>query len=108
VINIKIIKKTSLKKNLAIYEGHRINVMKKLSLIKSLECLLKSTKISESEYEQPEGQIIGGTPAVLGQFPWQIRLHKNGLMHCGGSLIHPQWILTAQHCILGYETLIFS
>lgn len=49
-----------------------------------------------------EQEIIGGTPAALGQFPWQARLTEGpseGVSHvCSGSLIHPSWVLTTATC----------
>ncbi|KAK3595678.1 hypothetical protein CHS0354_026895 [Potamilus streckersoni] len=43
-------------------------------------------------------KILHGRDAVLGQLPWQIALYKNGFFACGGSIIHPNWVLTAAHC----------
>ncbi|KAL4647313.1 transmembrane protease serine 13-like [Arapaima gigas] len=43
-------------------------------------------------------RIIGGTPAQLGQWPWQVSLHYLGSHTCGGSLVAPDFIVTAAHC----------
>ncbi|KAK3595689.1 hypothetical protein CHS0354_026907 [Potamilus streckersoni] len=44
-------------------------------------------------------KVLHGRNAVLGQFPWQIALYKSRLYQCGGAIIHPNWVLTAAHCI---------
>jgi secreted trypsin-like serine protease len=47
-------------------------------------------------------QIVGGTPATPGEYPWQVRLsifENPNFYLCGGTLINPQWVLTAGHCI---------
>jgi secreted trypsin-like serine protease len=46
-----------------------------------------------SEDVQP--QVVGGTPAAQGEFPWIVRLS----MGCGGSMITQQLVLTAAHCV---------
>jgi len=39
--------------------------------------------------------IVNGRPAAEGAWPWQIRLPEPG---CGGTLITPEWVLSAGHC----------
>jgi secreted trypsin-like serine protease len=55
-----------------------------------------------------DSKIVGGEAAERGAWPWQVavyrRASRNGrplgraFLFCGGSLIHPKWVLTAAHC----------
>ncbi|GAB4201103.1 MAG: hypothetical protein OHK0022_22820 [Roseiflexaceae bacterium] len=51
----------------------------------------------------PTPQIVGGTVATPGAWPWQARISRSGTtgIYCGGSLINTQWVLTAAHCAQG-------
>ncbi|XP_055627239.1 phenoloxidase-activating factor 2-like [Toxorhynchites rutilus septentrionalis] len=43
--------------------------------------------------------------AGFGEFPWTVAILKtaDGSSHCGGSLIHPNLVLTGAHCVQGYR-----
>ncbi|XP_053985491.1 chymotrypsin-1-like [Hylaeus volcanicus] len=47
----------------------------------------------------PGTQIVGGSDAPIGKFPYQVSLQYNGHHFCGGSIISKRHILTAAHCM---------
>lgn len=52
-------------------------------------------------------RIVGGREAAPGDWPWMAALIRsysssyNSGQFCGGSLIHPNWVVTAGHCASG-------
>lgn len=47
------------------------------------------------------GRIVNGTDADIEQHPFQISMAHFGRHRCGGSIVSPQLIVTAAHCIRG-------
>jgi len=49
------------------------------------------------------GEIVGGSAATAGQFPFQVALLESGSLFCGGVLINANTVLTAAHCSVDYS-----
>jgi len=68
---------------------------------------IKSPRISLDEGSTTCGRtsssssrVVNGADAAVGEWPWQARLLLNNNHLCGGTLIMPEWVMTAAHCVL--------
>lgn len=63
--------------------------------VRCIDCGLSSKRLS------PRNRIVGGSAVLPGDWPWQVSLHVPRVHLCGGSIITPEWIVTAAHCVEG-------
>jgi trypsin len=52
--------------------------------------------------------IVGGAPADPAQWPFAVAIFRKGHMHCTGSVIAPSEVLTAGHCVDGFNLANFQ
>ena len=45
-------------------------------------------------------RVIGGSNASPNSWPWQVVLLADGRPGCGGSIVSPEFIVTAAHCVV--------
>lgn len=83
-------------------------------MLENRQQLLRQSVVEVKNLQETirQAKIIGGTPARNNEFPFMARLifcdqFNISCLLCGGSLIRPDYILTAAHCLEDKHTKIY-
>ncbi|KAI4471421.1 polyserase-related [Holotrichia oblita] len=81
-----------------------LTIEQKMEMLKQFEKFEKQEKATSAD-EHKNWRVFGGELAKNGPFPFQVsvRLTRKNTHHCGGSIIHYYWILSAGHCVEGKQ-----
>jgi secreted trypsin-like serine protease len=83
------------------------------SLLAAIACaatLTAGALPSTAAAAAPRGHssIVGGSGANPAEWPYAVAIFRKGHMHCSGSVIGPTEVLTAGHCVAGFNLANFQ
>jgi secreted trypsin-like serine protease len=67
-----------------------------------------SPAAAEKASPRAQASIVGGGAANPTDWPFMVTLYRKNRLHCGGSLIAPTKVLTAAHCVEGFNLSTFA
>ena len=68
----------------------------------AVAALAASAGMAAAMPTDPHAEIVGGTTASAGEFPYIVSLQHSGSHFCGGALISADTVMTAGHCSVDY------
>ncbi|AXK34830.1 serine protease [Streptomyces armeniacus] len=75
------------------------------ALLAALLAVLTLSSAATAAEDRAPAKVSGPQPIIGGQLaqegPWAARLFSNGRQTCSATIIAPEWILTARHCVSG-------
>jgi secreted trypsin-like serine protease len=76
----------------------------------ALGCALAAVAVPPGVAAAPRAHssIVGGERANPAQWPYAVAIFRKGHMHCSGSIIGPTKVLTAGHCVAGFNLANFQ
>ncbi len=66
---------------------------------------LSKAAVARKDMDAPSARIVGGVETAPGAYPWMAAIVRSDVadnfqaQFCGGSLVHPYWVVTAAHCV---------
>ena len=82
------------------------------TLVAALACTCALTGVAAppgaAAAVRARSSIVGGGPADPAQWPYAVAIFRKGHMHCSGSIIGPTKVLTAGHCVAGFNLANFQ
>ena len=74
------------------------------SILAAVLALPACTSLDNADLDTAEEAIINGRESYPNQQPWMVRIDKDESLKCGGSLLHPSWVVTSAMCLEGTPT----